>query len=73
MIASVAKIFREGQALKEFEFSNLELSANVFVNAFCGFFIAPRVIRKPHDELVKDVADMFDFLLKAIRVPKTNR
>lgn len=67
MSASVKKILKEGRDKKVFAVKDLEMTSQLFVQAFAEFFLAPRLVIKDHDEVVKGSEGMFQLLMRAIR------
>lgn len=67
MAESAAAVLREGCKAEAFEVDDPERTARLLVQALAEHFSAPEVAQRPHDEVVREVEDMFTLLMKAIR------
>lgn len=68
MTQSAAVVIREGCEAGAFAVDDPERTARLLVQAVAEHFSAPEVAKRPHDEVVREVEDMFALLMKAIRV-----
>ncbi len=67
MAESAAGVLREGCEAGVFAVDDPERTARLMVQAVAEHFSAPEVAKRPHDEVVREVEDMFALLMKAIR------
>ena len=67
MAESAARVLREGRKEGVFALDDPDRTARLLVQAVAENFSAPEVAKRPHDEVVHEVEDMFTLLMKAIR------
>lgn len=67
MAESAAGVLQEGRDAGVFAVEDPERTARLLVQALAEHFSAPEVAKRPHDEVVREVEDMFALLMKAIR------
>jgi AcrR family transcriptional regulator len=67
MAGSVAGVLQEGCETGAFAVDDPEPTSRLLVQAVAEYFSAPEVAKRPHDEVVREVEEMFALLMKAIR------
>jgi len=67
MAESAAGVLHEGCDAGVFAVEHPERTSRLLIQAVAEYFSAPEVAKRPHDEVVREVEDMFALLMKAIR------